>query len=358
MPVSDGSSASQEPIIQASERVTKQVRDALVLLDYAVESGFKSAAGRSVSPDIISTIETTAARLGLLNAGSDDTASALDGEIPASKWVEFELAYYDLAAALTPVTAETLRNTQATSREPENASVAGSKPPPRYLDTLAQILLGYSPAQRFCRALWVAALGFAAFVVVSEWSLQNMAQAADANVYRASRTLLELLTPWAYGALGSCVYLLRSAHTFIHRRTFDLRRKPEYFNRVLLGTIAGGAIILFVNQLAGENGTVIQLSSAALGFLAGYSTDFLFNTIERIIAALFPKVGLDTIRRVPPPPAPPDFKDIADRFDHAKGPDKDFYRALMEHAAGARSPAPPPARPASRSGKPGDDDGK
>lgn len=356
MPAPDDSSASREPIVQASDRVTKQVCDALVLLNYAVESGFKSAAGRSISPEIISTIETTAARLGVLDAGSDDTASGRDGKdggIPASKWVEFELAYYDLAAALTPVTAETLRNTEATSREPENAAVAGSRPQRRYLETLAQILFGYSPAQRFSRALWVAALGFATFVVLSEWSLQNMAQAADANVYRASRTLLELLVPWAYGALGSCVYLLRSAHTFIYQRTFDLRRKPEYFNRVLLGTIAGGAIILFVNQLVGEDGTVIQLSSAALGFLAGYSTDFLFNTIERVIAALLPKVGLETIRRDPPPPSPPDFKDIADRFDNAKGSDKDFYKTLMEQATGARPPPPPPRAAGKPVGQPG-----
>jgi hypothetical protein len=116
--------------------------------------------------------------------------------------------------------------------------------------------------------------------------------------------LVQLLIPWAYGGLGSCVYLLRSAHSFIHQRTFDLRRKPEYFNRILLGTIAGGAIILFVNQIMGEEGTVVQLSSAALGFLAGYSTDFLFNTIERIISALFPKVTPTETTRTPPrPPA-------------------------------------------------------
>ena len=29
----------------------------------------------------------------------------------------------------------------------------------------------------------------------------------------------------------------------------------------------------------------------------GYSTDFLFNTIERIIAAVLPKVGLETVKR-------------------------------------------------------------
>jgi len=58
------------------------------------------------------------------------------------------------------------------------------------------------------------------------------------------------------------------------------------------GTISGGAILLFVNQITTEEGSVIQLSSAALGFLAGYSTDFLFNTIEQVIGAILAKVGI------------------------------------------------------------------
>jgi hypothetical protein len=92
-----------------------------------------------------------------------------------------------------------------------------------------------------------------------------------------------------------------------------LRRKPEYFNRVLLGAISGGAIILFVNYLVDDGGTVLHLSSAALGFVAGYSTDFLFNAIERVVAAVFPKTDSDPKAqlqrtqkgpaRKPPPPA-------------------------------------------------------
>jgi hypothetical protein len=357
MPASGDPAASQEPTVEASERVTKRVRDALLLLNHAVNTGFKSAAGQPIAPEVISNIETTAARLGVLEDVSAADGGGKAGGIPTSQWVAFELAYYDLAAALAPVTAETLRNTEGTSREPEKFAIAGTPSPPRRLEEIYQALFGYSPAQRFSRGLWIVALGFAVFVVVSEWRLQVIAYAADADVYRVSRTILELLVPWAYGGLGSCVYLLRSAHTYIYQRTFDLRRKPEYFNRILLGTICGGAIILFVNQLMGDDGTVIQLSSAALGFLAGYSTDFLFNTIERIIAAVLPKVGLETVKR-DTSPLSPDFKDIADRFDKAKGADKDFYKALMEHATGARSPSSSRARPAGRTGKPGDDDGK
>jgi hypothetical protein len=174
-------------------------------------------------------------------------------------------------------------------------------------------------------------------VVWSNWYLSIIAVDGDTNLHLWSRTFVELLTPWLYGALGSCVYLLRSAHTYIYLRTFDVRRKPEYTNRMLLGAMSGGAIILFVNQIVGEEGTVIQLSSAALGFLAGYSTDFLFSTIERIITALLPKVGIDTVQKAAPAFKPVDINDLAARIDNAKGADKDHYKAVMSRLLGMHS---------------------
>jgi hypothetical protein len=151
--------------------------------------------------------------------------------------------------------------------------------------------------------------------------------------------LVQILNPYAYGGLGSCVYLLRSAHQYIHERTFDIRRMPEYFNRILLGTISGGAIILFVEQITTDNGEVIKLSSAALGFLAGYSTDFLFSTIERIISAILPKTGLDSVKRQriatpQKPPIDPTLKELMDRFEKAVDPDqRSLYKSLIEKMA-------------------------
>jgi hypothetical protein len=140
----------------------------------------------------------------------------------------------------------------------------------------------------------VVASVIGAFVIYAEGKIYVLGLEGDALTEVRLKNTLESMLPWAYGALGSCAYLLRSAHYYIYQRSFDLRRKPEYTNRVLLGAISGGAIILFVNYLVDDgSGTVLHLSSAALGFVAGYSTDFLFNTIERVIAAIFPKTDSD-----------------------------------------------------------------
>jgi hypothetical protein len=146
------------------------------------------------------------------------------------------------------------------------------------------------------------------------------------------------------GGLGACVYLLRSAHIFIYQRCFNVRRKPEYFNRILLGAVAGGAILLFVDQVTNDEGQVVKLSSAALGFLAGYNTDFLFSTIERVMAALLPKVGIDSVQKAPGGTQPVNINDLAARMDNAEGADKELYRSMIARLTGAHTPPQNPGQ--------------
>ena len=57
-----------------------------------------------------------------------------------------------------------------------------------------------------------------------------------------------------------------------------------------------GAIQLLITQVADET-SVIKLSAAAVAFVAGYDSDLLFTTVERMSAALLPKVGVSTMRQ-------------------------------------------------------------
>lgn len=103
------------------------------------------------------------------------------------------------------------------------------------------------------------------------------------------------LVPFTYGALGSCAYLLRVLERKLRSREFDPDRVPEHWNRLVLGSLSGGVIVLFVHQLPGSNELEsIKISLGALGFLAGYSIDFLFQTLDRIINAILPKTGLSS----------------------------------------------------------------
>jgi hypothetical protein len=301
-----------------SVNVRQEVADALYLLDYAVANGVKTADGHPLSQDVVTAIKSAAEKIGLL-AGGAQTAT-----LSAADWAAFEMAYYELATALAPVTAETLRNTRTV---------------PYAQRTWPEHIIGYSPAISFTRLLWAITVCFGAFVIWSAWYLAIKAEEGDTNSYLHLRAFIEVTTPWVYGGLGACVFLLRSAHVFIHERCFDIRRKPEYLNRILLGAVSGGAIILFIDQLTDDQGNVIKLSSAALGFLSGYNTDFLFSTIERVMAALLPKVGVDSVQKAAPGGVKPaDLNDLADRMDKAEGADKEFYRAILAQLTKARIP--------------------
>jgi hypothetical protein len=310
------------PSASANVDIAKEVSEALSLLEYAVSNGVKTTDGNPIPQDIVNTIKAIAVKLGL-------TGSAPGGPIDAGEWALFEMAYYNLASALAPVTAETLRNTQ-------------TKP---YRErTWCEHIIGSSPALAFTRLLLCITLLFAGFVICSAWYQGYKAEdTGDLKSYAVWRIFFELMTPWVYGGLGACVYLLRSAHTYIYQRSFDVRRKPEYTNRVLLGAVAGGAIMLFASQVSDDDGNVVKLSSAALGFLAGYNTDFLFSAIERVSQAILPKIGLDSVQQGGGSGGtqPININDLAARMDAAKTPaDKQFYQSMLTRLTGTPAPQP------------------
>lgn len=318
-------------ITAASAYARSQLEDALALCGYAVSAGVQSPRGEPQLFVDIGIIHGTAAKLGMFEPSG---GSASSGGVTTPEWIAFEQAYYRLAVAMSPVTAETLASTQGSVLDLEKAS---------WRDRI----FGNSPALRFTRMFSLVTIGIAAFILTAECLVYVWGLEGDARIRVWDKNLLGSLLPWAYGGLGSCAYLLRSAHYYIYQRSFDLRRKPEYYNRILLGAISGGAIILFVNYLVDDGGTVLHLSSAALGFVAGYSTDFLFNAIERVVAAIFPKTDSDP--RVQPQRGqkdaakkPPPAGGGADTRDHAEategGDAGEAQGARKARKRGAQSP--------------------
>jgi hypothetical protein len=147
-------------------------------------------------------------------------------------------------------------------------------------------------ARWLSRKLLAATFIFMLIAVAGDVLLRHYGKPGDGSAPASAVALvLHVLTPFTYGAVGACVFLLRSLHVFIYERTYDYRRESEYANRILLGMVSGGAVVVLIEQLSGNDGTVIRFSSAALGFLTGYNTDFLFSTIERVTAAILPKAS-------------------------------------------------------------------
>lgn len=308
----DPKEAPPDPKIAVSMTMRQEVGDALILLDYVVSNGYKSADGQTLPTATLTGIKIFAALIAPEGDQKPDSVT-----IPSSAWVEFELNYMALTSYTSPITVETLRNTD-----------------------LRDGPFQTSKAQQFAWLLWGCTIAVVIAIVIIEWALDWYGPGVDGDAGRFNLLLQfgSILQPYLYGALGACAYLLRSAHTFIYLRTFDLRRKSEYFNRILLGSVSGGAIILFIDSITTDSEDTVQLSSAALGFIAGYSNDFLFNTIERVMNAILPKVGITTVaQRQPRTAQPPDIeaggltlKDLLDGYQASQGADRDLYRGLIE----------------------------
>ncbi len=319
-----------DPEVEVTEAVLQEVENAFELLEHAVEVGYANAVTKeTLSDSAISSIKIIGARvriterLGQSKHKNDKGGSSSisdDGSkrsIRASEWAAFESAYYKLARFMTPITAQTLRDTGKAGRG------AGWQ----------------APAQRFTNYLWLGAICYAAFIIVGEWGQMRYGPVQEGEVDTPNTLLqfFQILGPYAYGGLGACASLLRTGHAHIYERTFDVRRIPEYWNRIILGTISGGAIILFVNYVSGDDGTAVKLSGAALGFVAGYSGDFLFNAVERVVAAVLPKVGISSMKQDPTVKPPLDvtsggltLKDLLEKYQEAGDADKAMYKALIE----------------------------
>ena len=106
--------------------------------------------------------------------------------------------------------------------------------------------------------------------------------------------LVGSLTPFAYGAFGATVRMLRITEQRLRDRSFDPRRLTEHLNRLVLGTLSGGVIVL-VFSAGGVGDTDVKLTEAALGFMAGYSIDLLFSLLDRMVKAISPSGDVSNV---------------------------------------------------------------
>lgn len=196
--------------------------------------------------------------------------------LPEEDIIYLQSCYAILSRQLAPTTAISLRAT-----ETKNAKSSQD-----YMNT---------DAGRHVRNIWISSFLILAAIVFMNiyqylFELDGAKVAslnADAfNTANYIYTFFIKLTPFMYGAFGACIYLLRQAETQLQERTFDPRRLPEFRNRLVLGTLSGGIIVMLYSS--GGSETNVKITEAALGFIGGYSIDLLFSLLDRIVEALKP----------------------------------------------------------------------
>lgn len=238
----------------------RRAEEALRLLQYAIESG------KNVDDRVIERLNNSANTILCSSEASVDDC------------IEFEKAYRDLLDVTDPVTYLTLSASDANY---------GTRK------------WGATTATRWSAWLWLLTVSLAAYIVIhegEELKLAKFSQLSEESpnalvVQHQNVAMRQLVLPYFYGALGALTYLLRRCHSLIHFRTFDPLRRGEYLNRILLGALSGGMILLFIDPQSLDLTQTTRVTGVSLAFLTGYNCDFLFTTLERIAAAILPKIG-------------------------------------------------------------------
>jgi hypothetical protein len=104
------------------------------------------------------------------------------------------------------------------------------------------------------------------------------------------------LLPLLYGWVGAMAFVLRSLIVTVKNRSFRPELNVEYRLRIYLGLLAGLVIGWFLRP-KGDSGQfgVADLTPAAISFVAGYSVEILFSTMDRIVSGFVTAFGGSTV---------------------------------------------------------------
>lgn len=247
------------------------------LLEYAVAKGCLS------SPELAYDVK----RLKKIFFYQPLSALTLDALCEAE--ANLEKVYAQLAVAIAPASIETLRATSSlyTIQRPW---------------WIAWLLGEGSVCENFMRQLFWVAVGLMLLMGGQELLgllLEHPMLKQDpilSTDWRILHDFLGYFDPFLYGAVGAWIYLYRTLSTFYADRVMHPAKLSTDWLRLFMGTLAGGLIV----QLFGEMFQDMQTySAAAIGFLAGYSTEFFYQFLDRVIRAIFPKEISSTVNSRP-----------------------------------------------------------
>jgi hypothetical protein len=100
---------------------------------------------------------------------------------------------------------------------------------------------------------------------------------------------------WCFAAgLGAVFYVLFTAHKYVKDRTFDPRYNAVYLIRFVLGVLSGLILaIVLGTSLFKSNPTISNLGPAVIALLGGFSTEAVYQILQRLVDILLAAVRGD-----------------------------------------------------------------
>jgi len=128
----------------------------------------------------------------------------------------------------------------------------------------------------------------------------NTLAAGDGSVARAllapiANNALMYLNPFFWGAVGSCVFLMKRLSDLAAAGSFDSRQLQGQSARIFLGAAFAGIVVNGfglhgVPEVAGAPTQMINLTSAGVAFLCGLGVKVIYGAFERIVEAAYQRI--------------------------------------------------------------------
>jgi hypothetical protein len=107
------------------------------------------------------------------------------------------------------------------------------------------------------------------------------------------QAILERLNWLFSAALGAVFYVLFTALGYVKDRTYDPRYNSIYVIRFVLGVLAGLILaIVLQNSFGGD--TVRKLGPSVIALLGGFSTEAVYQVLQRLVEVLLAAVRGDS----------------------------------------------------------------
>jgi hypothetical protein len=99
-------------------------------------------------------------------------------------------------------------------------------------------------------------------------------------------TIQSYVLPILYGLLGAFTFVLRNLSKEITEQTFTRESEIKGMLRLHLGALSGLAVGWIFGNDTNTTASISSLSPLALSFIGGYSVEFVFNGIDKLIASI------------------------------------------------------------------------
>ena len=134
---------------------------------------------------------------------------------------------------------------------------------------------------RYLRGIRLAGMALFVGAVLIEVSAAEQTLIPQAT----ARLAVDYAVPFAWGAIGSIIFLMKTISDRASEFTFDERRLRGLPERVLLGALMGTVLV----KLFGFEGE--SFSNAALGFVAGLGTKAIYAAFESLVNGVAQRIS-------------------------------------------------------------------